>query len=55
MKKFETWFKKESGETGRQMTTDGVSASTCITELLKGNQPLKDVGKYIFFDYENGW
>lgn len=43
VKKFETWFKKlDSGEPQRAAPGDG-------------GQTQKDVGKYIFFDYENGW
>lgn len=40
-KKFETWFKKADAGTSQ---LDGAQANA-----------QRDVGKYVFFDYENGW
>lgn len=42
-KKFETWFKKIDGS---QRTPNA---------LLSSAEQKKDVGKYVFFDFENGW
>ena len=58
MKKFETWFKKvdppakEGTAQGAPAVSMNAAASTPTPEGADGQ---KDVGKYIFFDFENGW
>jgi len=61
-KKFVTWFKKDGPENAnltasafninrKQSTVQGNGSNASGTEAVPG----KDVGKYVFFDFENGW
>ena len=58
MKKFETWFKKvdpPSKDGAVQGTPAVLTNSAASTPAAEGADGQKDVGKYIFFDFENGW
>lgn len=62
-KKFVTWFKKADSDNGNLPATSAFNINR-QTSAGQGSgmsasgvdqAPQKDVGKYVFFDFENGW